>query len=67
VPATELTLVTGERCAVGGALADVEKAIVAAARGSIMQFAWLEEADSGRPLAINPAHVVTLRAVEGEA
>jgi hypothetical protein len=60
-------LVTGERYAIGGDLADVEKAVVAAARGSIMQFAWLEEAGSGRSLAINPAHVVSLRAGEGDA
>ena len=64
VPATELTLVTGDRHAIGGEPLDVEKAIVAAARGSIMQLAWLEEAESGRALGVNPAHVVSLRALE---
>jgi hypothetical protein len=57
-------MVNGERHEVGGEIADVEKAIVAAARGSIMQLAWLEEAASGRPFAVNPAHVVSIRAVE---
>lgn len=61
VSATELTLVTGERYAIDGEPADVEKAILAAARGSLMQLAWLEEAGSGRSLGVNPAHVVTLR------
>ena len=64
MPATELTLVNGERYAIGGEPLDVEKAIVAAARGSIMQLAWLEEAESGRTLGVNPAHVVSLRALE---
>jgi hypothetical protein len=57
-------MVNGERFTIGGAPLDVEKAIIAAARGSIMQLAWLEEADSGRVLGVNPAHVVSLRAVE---
>jgi hypothetical protein len=57
-------MVNGERFAIGGEPLDVEKTIVAAARGSIMQLAWLEEAESGRPVAVNPAHVASLRAVE---
>ena len=64
VPATELTMVNGERYMIGGEALDVEKAIIAAARGSIMQLAWLEEAESSRSLGVNPAHVVSLRAVE---
>lgn len=60
--ATELMLVTGERYEVDGEPEDVEKAILAAARGSLMQLAWLEEADGGRALGVNPAHVVSLRA-----
>jgi hypothetical protein len=63
MPATELTMVNGERFKVGGDPADVEKAIIAAARGSIMQIAWLEEAESGLALGVNPAHVVSLRAI----
>ena len=57
-------MVNGERLMIGGEALDVEKAIIAAARGSIMQLAWLEEAESGRPLGVNPAHVVSLRTVE---
>ena len=57
-------MVNGRSFAIGGEPLDVEKAIVAAARGSIMQLAWLEEAESGRSLAVNPAHVVSLRALD---
>jgi hypothetical protein len=59
-----MTMVNGERFSIHGEPIDVEKAIIAAARGSIMQLAWLEEAGSGRPLGVNPAHVVTLRAAD---
>jgi hypothetical protein len=64
-PTTELTLVTGERYRIEGAPKDVEQAIIDAARGSIMQLAWLVEAETNEPLAVNPEHVVTLRAAEG--
>jgi hypothetical protein len=57
-------MVNGKTFAIGGEPADVEKAIIAAARGSIMQIAWLEEADGGRSVGINPAHVVSLRGVD---
>ena len=57
-------MVNGERFAVAGEPTEVEKAIIAAARGSIMQLAWLEEAGSGRALGVNPAHVVSLRAAD---
>jgi hypothetical protein len=56
-------MVTGERYEVTGAPQQVESAILSAARGSLLEFAWLEEAASGRPVGINPAHVVSLRAV----
>ena len=57
-------MVNGERFSVDGEPVDVEEAIIAAARGSIMQIAWLEEAGSGRALGVNPAHVVSLRAAD---
>ncbi len=38
--------------------------ILDAARGSIMQLAWLVEVDSGKRIAVNPEHVVMLRALE---
>jgi len=58
---TELALVTGEVHRVDGRARDVERIILDAARGSIMQFAWLIDADTGNELAINPEHVVLLR------
>jgi len=60
--ATELVLVTGERYLVKGEVRQVERMILDAARGSIMQLAWLSEADTGADLAVNPEHVVMLRA-----
>jgi hypothetical protein len=56
-------MVNGERFTIAGEPLDVDKAIIAAARGSIMQLAWLEEAESGHEVGVNPAHVVSLRAV----
>ncbi len=61
---TEITLVTGHRHRVAGELKDVERKILDAARGSIMQLAWLVDAETGGELAVNPDHVVTLRAVD---
>jgi hypothetical protein len=43
---------------------DVEARILAAARGSIMELAWLTEAGSGQQVAINPEHVLMLRALD---
>jgi hypothetical protein len=59
---TEILLVTGERYRVGGDVKQVERTILDAARGSIMQLAWLVEADTRDDLAVNPEHVVALRA-----
>jgi hypothetical protein len=61
--ATQVTMVTGERYELSGAPEQVERAILSAARGSLLEFAWLEDAASGRVVGINPAHVVSLRAV----
>jgi hypothetical protein len=60
---TELTLITGDRYHVKSDTKEVERAILDAARGSIMQLAWLVEAETGEDLAFNPDHVVMLRAV----
>jgi hypothetical protein len=57
---TTVVVVTGERYEIDGSPADVEAAIVAASRGSIMQLAWVTEAGSGRSIAINPLHVVAI-------
>ncbi len=59
---TEVTVVTGHRYRVEREIKDVERIIIDAARGSIMQLAWLVEAETGTDLAVNPDHVVTLRA-----
>lgn len=61
---TEVTLVGGERLRVHGEPKDVEAAILSAARGSIMEFAWMTEAESGQSVGVNPDHVLLLRAVD---
>jgi hypothetical protein len=66
VSVIELTLTGGERLRVQGDPKEVEAAILSAARGSIMEFAWMTEADSGRRVGVNPEHVVTLRVHEPE-
>jgi hypothetical protein len=63
-PTTEITIVGGRAYRVEGAARDVERMILDAARGSIMQFAWLVEVDSGERIAVNPEHVVALRVLE---
>jgi hypothetical protein len=60
---TEIAVITGERYRIKGDPKDVEQIILDAARGSIMQLAWLVEAETGEDLVVNPDHVVTLRAV----
>ena len=54
-------MLTGERYHVEGDAKRVERTILDAARGSIMQLAWLTDAETGEDLAINPEHVVMLR------
>ena len=61
---TELAVITGERYRIEGDPKDVEQIILDAARGSIMQLAWLVEAETGEDIVVNPDHVVTLRAVD---
>jgi len=67
VDATELTLVTGDRYRIEGSLEDVENVLIAASRGAIMQLAWLTESPSLGRVGINPASIVSLRAVDAEA
>ena len=62
-PTTEITIVTGERYRVRSDVRDVERAILDAARGSIMQLAWLVDAETGEDLGVNPDHVVLVRAI----
>jgi hypothetical protein len=60
---TEITLITGERYEIRGSLEEVESTILSASRGSIMQLAWLTERASDAAVGINPASIVSLRAV----
>ena len=60
---TEITLVGGERYRVDGDARAVERLILDAARGSIMQLAWLTDTQTAQPLGINPEYVMTLRAL----
>jgi hypothetical protein len=61
---TEITVVTGDRYRVHGDAKSVERIILDAARGSIMQLAWLVEVDTGDDFAVNPHRVVILRAAD---
>lgn len=54
-------MVGGERIGVEEAPTEVEAAILAAARGSIMELAWLTEAQTNQRIGINPEHVLLLR------
>lgn len=60
---TEITLLGGERYRVEGEAKQVERLILDAARGSIMQLAWLTDAESGGSIGVNPECVVMLRAL----
>lgn len=60
--ATEITVLGGDRYRVEGTTEEVERAILNADRGSIMEFAWFVEVDTGERVGINPACVVLLRA-----
>ena len=61
---TELTVVTGDRYRVEGETKHVEQVILNAARGSIMQLAWLVDTETGEDFAVNPDCVVILRAAD---
>ena len=60
---TEITVLTGHCYRVESNVKDVERTILDAARGSIMQLAWFVESETGQDLAVNPHHVVALRAI----
>jgi hypothetical protein len=64
VPTSEVILITGDRYEIEGSPEDVERQILNAARGSIPELAWLKESDSGRPIGVNPTHIVALRPAE---
>jgi hypothetical protein len=58
---TEITLVGGNQLTVKGELQQVEARIVGAARGSIMELAWMTDADTDQQVGINPDHVIMIR------
>jgi hypothetical protein len=60
---TEITLLGGERYRVDGDVKEVERLILDAARGSILQLAWLTDAQTAEPLGVNPTYVMTLRSL----
>ena len=60
---TEITIANGERFRVEGDAKQVEMAILSAARGSIMELAWMTEVHTGELIGLNPDHVVMLREV----
>src|ERR1700756_5335711 len=66
-PMTEVVLVGGERLRVEGDARQVEAAILSAARGSLMELAWMTEAETGPPIGINPDHVLMLRVLDAGA
>jgi hypothetical protein len=59
-PSTTLLLSTGDRREVAGAIEDVEKPLQNAVRSSSGTLAQLQDAETGEPVWVNPAHVVTL-------
>lgn len=63
-PVTEITLVGGHRLQIEGEAKQIENTILAAARGSIMELAWLTEAQTGERIGINPDHVLILRPLD---
>jgi hypothetical protein len=60
---TEITLVGGDRLQIQGDAKQIEGQILSAARGSILEFAWMTEATSGQRIGINPDQVLMLRAL----
>lgn len=63
---TEILLVTGARLRVEGDAKAVERALLDAARGSIMELAWMVESETAESVAVNPEYVVMLRAPRTE-
>jgi hypothetical protein len=61
---TEIVMIGGERRAVEGNPRAVEATILSAARGALLEFAWLTDADSGEALGVNPDQVQMLRVLD---
>ena len=61
---TRLLLVTGEALEVDGSVENVAKQLEDATRSSAGALAWFTESATGETVALNPAHVVKLRAAD---
>jgi hypothetical protein len=48
---------------VDGDVKEIEQLILNAARGSIMQLAWVTDTQTAEPLGVNPEYVMMLRAL----
>jgi hypothetical protein len=64
---TKLLLSSGMGLEVAGSLGEVEKLLQDAVRSSPGTLAWFADARSGDRVGVNPAHVVTVTAVAGDA
>lgn len=63
LPTTRLLLITGEILELDAPVEEVGRLLQDASRSASGTLAWLES-DSGEPLGVNPAHVVTVSAGE---
>lgn len=63
---SEVTVISGDRYYVTGDPKQVERTVLDASRGAIMQLAWMVDAETGDPVGLNPAHVVALRSAKGQ-
>jgi hypothetical protein len=61
LPTTRLLLTTGELLEVEGSSRDVDKRLQNAARSSPGTLAWMRDRGTDEEIAVNPAHIVTLR------
>ena len=61
---TKILFSTGDTLEVEGSIQDVEKPLQNAARSGSGTLAWLNDANRGEPVCVNPVHVVTLTPVQ---
>ena len=59
----EIRVLGGDTYRVEGTVEEAEKMLSDAARSGQSRLAWFKELEPGEPVGINPAHVVSLRAV----
>lgn len=59
---SDILVVGGQRFCIQGGPDEVEAKVLEAARGSILELVRLTEAESGRTVALNPAHIVAVSA-----